>query len=109
MTDEVDTLKARIAELEGRFTDSQAVMPAEWRLSPQEDRVFRVLLSVDIAGRDAIEIGSGCRRRIIDNYILRIRRKTARFGVVIETVHSRGWRLVGRFTWARSFAAQSAA
>ena len=106
---EVDTLKMRVAELERKFSDTLAVLPAEWKLSPQEDRVFRVLLAVDIAGRAAIEIGSGCRGRIIDNYILRIRRKTARFGVVIETVHNRGWRLVGRFTWARSFAAQSAA
>lgn len=106
---EVETLKRRVAELEARFSDTQAGLPAEWRLSPQEDRVFRVLLAVDIAGRDAIEIGSGCKGRVVDNYILRIRRKTARFGVVIETIHHRGWRLVGRFTWARSFAAQSAA
>lgn len=107
MTD-VEILQQRVAELEAMFVDTRAVIPSEWRLTQTEDRVFRVLLAVDVATRAALQQGADVKGRGPDVHILRIRRKAARFGVVIETVHSHGWRLVGRVTWARSLAAQAA-
>lgn len=102
-------MKARVAELEGMLADAQAIIPVEWRLSPAEERVFRVLLANDRAARDLINEGAGLTgKRAADVHILKIRRKTARFGVVIETIHERGWTLVGRFTWARGLSPQAA-
>lgn len=107
---EIDVLRARVSQLEGMLADSQAVIPSEWRLTPTEERVLRVLLAVDRASRDLLNEGAGLTgKRAADVHILRIRRKTARFGVVIDTIHDRGWSLIGRFTWARGLSPQAAA
>ena len=103
-----DALRAEIDALKATLADTQAVVPPEWKLTDSEERIFRVLLSCDIATRAAIAAGAGRgETRTIDVHVTRIRKKLSRFGVEIETVRGKGWRLVGRFTWARTLALQS--
>ena len=105
----MEALQARVADLESKFSDTQAIVPAEWGLTAMEERVFRVLLAVETVTRQAVAEGAGTpETRTIDVHIARIRKKVSRFGVDIESVRARGWRLVGRFTWARSLAARTA-
>jgi two-component system cell cycle response regulator CtrA len=105
-----ESLKAEVVRLRAILADAGAVVPAEWRLTAAEERIFRVLLAVDTATRAAIAEGAERpENRTIDIHIARIREKLKPFGVEIETVRSRGWRLVGRFTWARVLAARPAA
>lgn len=107
---EPETLEAEVVRLRALLSDSNAIIPAEWRLSVTEDKVFRVMLGVDCAARAVIAAGASLTdNRSIDVHITRIRKKLTPFGVEIETVRSRGWRLVGRFTWARVLAPRSAA
>lgn len=105
----VESLQAEVAGLRALLSNADAVVPAEWRLTSAEERIFRVLLAVDNATRKVIAEGADApETRTIDVHITRIRSKVERFGVEIETVRGRGWRLVGRFTWARSLAARNA-
>lgn len=110
MQDELESLRAEVAQLRAAMVNAQAVIPHDWRLTATEERVFRVLLAVDTATRQIIHEGAGVEGvRSADIHILRIRRKTKRFGVEIETVRAKGWRLVGRFTWERVLLANAAA
>lgn len=106
---EPESLKSELERLRTIFADTAAIVPAEWKLTNTEDRIFRALLAVDCATREAIAEGAKVGlNRSIDVVIHRIRNKLTPFGVEIETVRSRGWRLVGRFTWQRSLAARAA-
>jgi two-component system cell cycle response regulator CtrA len=108
-TQEVLALREQVQTLRAKLADTQAVLPAEWKLTVTEDRVFRALLAVDCATRASIAEGAAVpETRTIDVYIARIRKKLTPFGVEIETVRDRGWRLVGRFTWQRVLNAQAA-
>jgi len=107
--DENDSLRAEIERLRAVLADTQASVPAGWRLTATEDKVFRVLLAVDCATRAAIAQGAGLtENRSIDVHLTRIRKKLTPFGVEIETVRSRGWRLVGRAGWCGALNSQAA-
>jgi DNA-binding response OmpR family regulator len=106
---EADRLRAELTQLRAAFTETKAVAPAEWRLTPTEERVFRVMLACDTAGRAAIAAGASLgETRTIDVHLLRIRDKLTRFGVEIETVRGKGWRLVGREAWSRTLQPKAA-
>lgn len=106
---QVDELRAQVAELTALLADSAAAVPPEWRLTATEERIFRVLLAVDTASRQAIAKGASLsENRTIDVHIARIRTKVNRFGAEIETVRAKGWRLVNRQGWGRSLAPQAA-
>lgn len=101
MIEDAETdLRAENALLRAKFSDTQADLPAEWRLTPTEARIFRVLLAVDTATHEAIAEGAGVsaqKTQVV--HISRIRPKLARRNVEIETVQTKGWRLVGRAAW----------
>jgi DNA-binding response OmpR family regulator len=105
----VESLRLTVDSLKAALADTKADLPAEWRLTVTEARVFRVLLACDVSTRAAIAAGANLRNnRTIDVHVLRIRKKTARFGAEIETVRAKGWRLVNRNSWARSLAPAAA-
>lgn len=96
-------LRAEVERLRAALADTQSVVPADWRLTLTEAKVFAVLLAVDNATRAAIAAGAGlAENRSIDVHLTRIRKKLTPFGVEIETVRGSGWRLVGRYTWGRA-------
>lgn len=100
MTEDADTLRAENAELRAKFSDTQAGIPPEWKLTPTEARIFRVLLAVEIATHEAISQGSGIASRPTQVvHISRIRPKLRLRKIEIETVQTKGWRLVGREAW----------
>lgn len=100
MTEDPDTLRAENAELRARFSDTRADLPNDWKLTPTEARIFRVLLAVEIATHEAIAEGSGVSSRQTQVvHVSRIRPKLKLRKIEIETVQTKGWRLVGREAW----------
>jgi two-component system cell cycle response regulator CtrA len=94
---ENDMLRERLALIETEF-GMRWRAPLEFRLSPQEELVFGVLMAremmtVEMAmaalyhnlGKDPAE------KKIVDVFICKIRKKIKPFGVEIKTVWGRGY------------------
>jgi DNA-binding response OmpR family regulator len=97
---ENEALRAEVAGLRAALADSQSDLPGDWRLTATEERIFRVFLALDIATRAAIAEAAGVKAyRTQGVHISRIRAKLKPHRVEIETVHTKGWRLVGRPAW----------
>ena len=95
-------LEGEVNRLRSLLSDTSATLQTAWRLTPTEDRIFRVLLAVDIATRDAISESAGVKaRRTQGVHLSRMRAKLNRHNVEIETVQGKGWRLVGREAWRK--------
>jgi len=97
---EIERLRNRIRELEDALYDAALPMPPDWRLTPTEWRVFKVLVSVPLASRRAIMVALYPDRyddlpvdKIVDSYISGLRRKLGPHGVTIFTQYGHGWRL----------------
>lgn len=108
LRDECETLRERVRQLEELLVPAVHV-PLEWRLAKQEARLFAALTTREWVRHEALDaairLGSdGDGGRIVPVIAMRLRRKTARFGVVIETVWGEGYRLVDRERWARILA-----
>lgn len=96
---ENDVLRERIACLEEQLVATKQ-LPMEWRLTVQEARVFGVLVNRELATKEAIMSGlyidrgvDEAEQKIVDVFICKIRKKLKPFGVRIETVWGRGYRL----------------
>ena len=99
MSNEVDSLRAEVQTLRALIIDTQSTIPADWRLTRIEESIFRVLLAVDIATRDALTEATGVRAyRTMGVHMSRIRAKLSPT-VVIETIQGKGWRLAAREAW----------
>lgn len=100
LLDEVQVLRQRLAEL--AEPDTAAKLAASLRLSPAEARVLAIILSRDIALKDAIytlafqhDNGDGPVEKIIDVFICKIRKK-ARLGGwpgQITTIWGKGYQM----------------
>lgn len=94
-----------VARLRALLADSSATLPLDWRLTPTEETIFRALLAHDCATPALIAEAAGTRTpQVARVHIHRLRGKLTSRGVEIETLHGRGWRLVGREHWARQLA-----
>lgn len=71
-----------------------------------EETVVRTLLNHAIVTAEIIEEVSGTQRVAVRVHLHRIRKKLTPHGVEIETVVSKGWRLVGREHWRAQLDAQ---
>lgn len=92
LLDQVDVLK-------GALADEDVILPAEWRLSPTEDQVFRVMLRRDVARLPAFMAAIYSDRpdppedKIVQVFIFRMRRKLRPFGISIHRVRNVGYAL----------------
>lgn len=97
LREENDLLKEQVAYLQSLLVADDP-LPAEWNLSPSEERLFRVLLSREVATRDVViaavywgkdepETAAKC----IDVNVSRMRKKLSAFGVEVKTIWGRGY------------------
>ena len=94
------TRELEVGRLRALLADSTAAVPADWRLSVTEEKIFRALLANDFVGQPLIaEVAGTPTARSSRVHMHRIRTKLTPRGVSIETVHGRGWRLIGRDHW----------
>lgn len=106
---EIDTLRARIRELEDAMMPPLA-LPIEWGLTGSEAQVFSFLTTRELASKEQIMsalygLRAGAEEvepKIVDVFVCKIRKKLKPFGVNIETVWGRGYALADRHTWARA-------
>ena len=92
-------LRERIAQLEAAM-GMALITPLEWRLTPAEMRVFGVIMAREMATKDAVmaalyrdEGRDEAEIKIVDVFVCKIRRKLKPFGIGIETVWGRGYRM----------------
>lgn len=98
-----EQLHTELRDLRAKFAETAATLPADWKLTPTEEKFFRVLLACEIATPDAIDEGAGVKsRRTQTVHISRLRPKLLPFKVEIETVNRRGWRLIDRPAWLKA-------
>lgn len=91
------------------LTDSTAALPLDWKLTPTEEAIVRAMLANDVASRALITEAAGTKSpEVARVHLHRIRQKLTPRGVEIETLHGRGWRLIGREHWARQLAPATA-
>lgn len=91
-------LEELVAQLEG--VPTQAPTPLEWGLTAHEARVIGVLLTRELATKEAImaALYSGravdaAEPKIVDVFVCKARKKLAPFGIEIETVWGQGYRI----------------
>lgn len=104
LTPDVCALQNEVGRLRALLSDSSAMLPTEWKLTPAEERIFRALLASDCASVATIQEVAATNAQAARVHLHRIRKKLSPRGVEIETLHGRGWRLVGREQWARILA-----
>ncbi len=82
---------------------TEMVAPIEWQLTMSEARVISLLLTRDVATKEAILHALYSDRpeeppeiKIVDVFICKARKKLAPFGIEIETVWGRGYRIPRR-------------
>ncbi len=97
LTEENETLREKLRLLE----QSQGLTletPLVFRLTGQEARLFAVLLRRDLVTKELAMMtlyptNENVEDKIIDVFICKIRKKLKPFGIVVETVWGRGYRL----------------
>lgn len=97
---ENDELRARIAELE-EMVGLRIEIPLIFGLTASEARVVGVMMRLPIATKEALLTAiitdvTGNKvpeQKIIDVFVCKARKKLQRFGIVIETVWGRGYRI----------------
>ncbi len=97
---ENDMLRARVDTLE-RALGLQLDAPVAFGLTASEARVRGVLLNRDHAGKETIMLAlyGGLHQqdeaeiKIVDVFVCKMRKKLKRFGIEIETVWGRGYRM----------------
>lgn len=98
LTSEVEILRARNYDLEQHLS-ATLVLPVEWRLTGSEATVFGCLVNRPIATKEAIlttlysDRDEEAEIKIIDVFVCKLRKKLAPFGITIETIWGRGYRL----------------
>jgi two-component system cell cycle response regulator CtrA len=111
---ENDLLREEVARLE-RALFGELLLPVEWRLTPQEQRVVGVLLNRDYATKDAImaalyrDLGKDeAEIKIVDVFVCKARKKLSPFGIEIHTIWGKGYSIDAE-TRSRTLAEISAA
>lgn len=103
LTERVGALEQKFADLRRSMLASSA-LPAHWRLTPKERELFLALLCNDTVTKEmAMLVLYGTEDRpdhSVAMFMSRIRSKTERHSVKIETINRTGYRLVERLTWA---------
>lgn len=96
---ENERLRDRIAQLEDAM-GLDFVAPLEWRLTRAETALFGVLLAREFATKEALlagvardPTGDAPEIKIVDVFVCKARRKLRPFGIEIETIWGRGYRL----------------
>lgn len=99
LQEENDRLREQVSFLE-RALGLEFMPPLEWRLTPQEARLFGVLLARDLMTREAamaaLYRGYGNDEpstKIIDVFVCKIRKKLKPFGIAIENRWGSGYYL----------------
>lgn len=94
---ENEMLRERIIRLEG-LLGMHIAAPIEFGLTPQETRVFGVLMARELATKDAVMAAlyhsiakEEAEVKIVDVFICKIRAKLKRFGIAIETQWGHGY------------------
>ena len=98
---ENDELRERVRQLEEElFFDPGWQCPLEFSLTPSEQQILQALMSREEASKDFLLLSTAEAGRekdaaikIVDGHICHIRRKLKPFGVEIETLWGRGYRL----------------
>lgn len=97
---ENDELRERVALLERVLCQAERPFPFEWALTASEARVFGVLVSREMATKDAIMAGlygsrlkDEAEEKIVDVFICKLRKKLGRFGIQIRTHWGQGFSL----------------
>lgn len=91
-------LRERIAVLESELMETRS-LPIEWRLTPQECRVFGVLVNRELATKSAImtalyhDRADEAEEKIVDVFICKMRKKITPFDIEIRTVWGQGYSL----------------
>lgn len=97
---ENERLHERIAALEDALMGVR-LLPLEWKLTGQEQRVLGVLINRDLASKEAIMAalygsrpdGDVAGAKIVDVFICKARKKLRPYGIEIQTVWAQGYRL----------------
>lgn len=82
--------------------EEEIAIPAKWRLTRQEQAVFRLLVGRELVTREAIRalaLGDFTLDNLISVKIHHLRKKLGPHGVVIVNLHGVGYRLDGRDAW----------
>lgn len=85
-----------------------ASLPAAWKLTPKERDLFLALIANETVTKPMAMVilyganEDGRETHSVDVFISRIRRKTERHAVTIETINRTGYRLVDRLQWAKT-------
>lgn len=109
---ETERLRRDLAALRTSLVATETNPPADWRLTAFERTVFQALLKREtVAKATIVQLLHGAdapasARKNIDVFISRIRRKTAPFGVTIETIFGVGYRLLDREAWLKAIEAR---
>jgi len=103
-----DTGEHEVARLRKLLADSTATVPLAWKLSTTEEGIFRAMLAHDVVSHGLIaEVAGPMTQQSARTHLHRIRTKLKPRGLEIETLHGRGWRLIGREQWRAVLAANS--
>jgi two-component system cell cycle response regulator CtrA len=96
---ERDELAERVRQLEAILRDD-AWVPTEWELTGSEVIILNMLATRELATKDALltalygdDPDGGANEKILDVFILKLRRKLAPRGLHIETAWGQGHRL----------------
>ena len=99
MREENDELAERILQLEEILYGKCETYQHDYGLTMGEAVVFSVIVSRDLAPREAIlsaiqhRFGKDPHHKIIDVHMSRLRRKLARFGIEVKTIRGVGFML----------------
>lgn len=109
----IDALQERVGLLQERVHQLEAAMgmtmlaPPEWGLTPAETRVVGVLLTRDIATKDAVMAAlyrdtgrDEAEIKIVDVFVCKIRKKLRPFGFEISTRWGCGYQIEGEMRQA---------
>lgn len=99
LREENEILRERIAQLEEILTGAGWAPPVEWRLTPQEGIVARVLVGRTLATRHALltalygDRDDAPPHTTLPIILVKLRRKLRPFGIAIHTRYMQGWHL----------------
>ncbi|WP_245309307.1 helix-turn-helix domain-containing protein [Bradyrhizobium retamae] len=108
-----EALIGRIVSLTQTINDLRQSMslsgalPPDWRLTPKERDLFLALVRNEIVSKQmAVVVLYGTQDRetthSVDVFMSRIRHKTEKHRIKIETINRTGYRLVDRLVWAKT-------
>lgn len=110
LREENDELRERVRQLTEQLASTSFQFPPEARLTPTQSTITRHLLTRDLITRESTNTLLYSARASdeplpnnIDVQISRIREKLVPYGIQIENIYGKGWRIVDRAAAAARF------